>query len=620
MIVRARRVTRRPFLILPWVGVAFGVACGTSPAPGAASPGTADAVHQVDALADEYFAAWVRTFPLSALFSGVPEAPNAPLDDNSLAAIAAWEQQSDRWLDELKQVEVEGLRGRPEEATYGVLLETLEAERQTRVCRSELWPLDQQGGWQITLPLISQLQPLGTPRLRADAIARWRAMPRYIDTEIENLREGLRAGYSQPRANAQAVLEQLDELLAFTPGDSPFAAIAARDSAPGFRDSVVAVVAGDIMPAVRRYRAFLASEYVAGARTATALTALPNGAECYRALVRRYTTEDLDPRAVHQLGLRQMAALEEEMRPIAERGFGTADLPALFERLRTDSAFTFRSREEIIRTAEQAVARAKAAMPKWFGRLPRADVIVDPCLPFEEKSGCPNSYVSGTVDGTRPGRWRINAGNTPPQPRAWLEGTAFHETIPGHHLQGSLAQERPEAHPITRYFWFSGFGEGWALYAERLALDMGIYSSDLARFGELGEQALRAARLVVDPGLHVLGWSRQQALDYMVAHVPESHSVLESEVDRYIGLPAQATSYMVGRLEIERLRQEAERRLGKAFEIREFHDRVLESGTIPLPLLRSHVEDWLDGRTGGRADGRTGGQADGRTVGRTDGQ
>jgi uncharacterized protein (DUF885 family) len=584
----------RRIAVLPCA--AFLVACAPPAATGVPSPVTADVSRQIDALADEYFAAWVRSFPLSALFSGVPDAPNESLSDNSLAAVRAWQEREDRWLARLQQVPAEAVRGRPEEATYGVLLETLEAARQTRVCRAELWPLDQQGGWQITLPLVSQLQPLGSERLRAEALTRWRAMPRYIDTEIGNLREGLRAGYTQPRANAEAVLAQLDDILTLRPGDSPFAGLAARDSAPGFRDSVVAIVAGQILPAVRRYRAFLASEYIPGARTATALTALPHGAVCYRALVRQYTTEDLDPLAVHQLGLRQMDALETEMRPIARRSFGTDDLPALFERLRTDGAFTFGSREEIIRTAEAAVARAKAVMPKWFGRLPRADVIVDPCLPFEEKSGCPNSYVPGTPDGKRPGRWRINAGNTPPQPRAPLEGTAFHETIPGHHLQGSLAQERPDAHPITRYFWFSGFGEGWALYAERLALDMGIYSSGLARFGELGEQALRAARLVVDPGLHVMGWSRQQALDYMVAHVPESHAVLESEVGRYISSPAQATSYMVGRLEIEQLRQEARTRLGSAFDIREFHDKVLESGCIPLPLLRAHIEAWLDGR------------------------
>jgi uncharacterized protein (DUF885 family) len=313
---------------------------------------------------------------------------------------------------------------------------------------------------------------------------------------------------------------------------------------------------------------------------------------------------DRDARAIHQLGLQQMAAIEAEARPIAERSFGTSDLPALYERMRTDSALTFRSRAEIIQTAEAAVARAKAAMPRWFGRLPRGAVIVDPCLPFEEKSGCPNSYVPGTPDGKRPGRWRINAGNDPAQPKAPLEGTAFHEIIPGHHLQIAIAQERELAHPITRYLFFSGFGEGWALYSERLAKEMGLYSTDLYQFGDLGEQALRAARLVVDPGLAVLGWSRQQALDYMVAHVPESRVALESEVDRYIADPGQATAYMIGRLEIERLRREAETRLGKDFDIREFHDRVLESGSVPLAFLSAHIEAWLDGRTGGKAVGR----------------
>jgi len=233
-------------------------------------------------------------------------------------------------------------------------------------------------------------------------------------------------------------------------------------------------------------------------------------------------------------------------------------------------------------------------MPRWFGRLPKADMIVDPCKAYEEKKGCPNSYVSGTPDGKRPGRWRINAGDPTSQVRASLEGTAFHEGIPGHHLQIALAQELTGVHPLIRYSFFSGFGEGWALYSERLADEMGLYSSDLDRIGDLGGgQALRAARLVVDPGLHVLGWSRQQAIDYMLAHVPESRDYIESEVDRYIADPGQATAYMIGRLEIERLRHEAEQRLGSRFDIREFHDRVLENGAVPLTLLRSHIENWI---------------------------
>jgi uncharacterized protein (DUF885 family) len=293
-----------------------------------------------------------------------------------------------------------------------------------------------------------------------------------------------------------------------------------------------------------------------------------------------------------------MSRIEAEMRRIGQRSFGTADVPALLERLRSDSQYTFRSREEVIAAADSAIIRARAAMPKWFGRLPKAPVIVDPCQAFEEVSGCPGSYVRAAEDGSRPARYRINAGDPTHTPRASAQAIAFHETIPGHHLQNALAQERPHTHPVTRFFGNSGFGEGWALYAERVADEMGLYSSDLDRMGLLSNDALRAARLVVDPGIHVLGWSRQQAIDYMLEHTAQSRGFVESEVDRYIINPGQATAYMIGRIEIERLRAEAEQRLGQRFDIRAFHDRVLEDGSVPLGLLRANIERWLAGETG----------------------
>ncbi|HKT58816.1 MAG TPA: DUF885 domain-containing protein, partial [Gemmatimonadales bacterium] len=582
---------------LTTAGLALSLLACAGGASRSASPTSSapdEQAQRLDALADDYFRSRVQTYPVTALFEGVPDAPLDRLDPNAPADIRRWRAKEDHWLADLRSIRAEALADRPEEATYGVLRETLEASHGTRVCHPELLALDQQNGWQITLPVVAQLQPLGTPDRRAAALARWRAIPGYLDTEIGNLREGIRTGFVQPRGNAQAVLEQVDAILRFPVAQSPLSSLADRDSTPGFRDSVYAVVEHEVVPAVRRYREFLATDYLPHARATTALSSLPHGVECYRARVRASTTRDLDPAALAQLGRDQMAAIEAEMRPLAERLFHTTDFPTLFDRLRSDSALMFHSRDEIIRTAESAVARAKAAMPRWFGRLPRSDVIVDPCLPFEEKSGCPNSYVSGTPDGSRPGRWRINAGVNPPQLKPPLEGTAFHETIPGHHLQGAIAQERPGAHPLTRYLFFSGFGEGWALYAERLADTMGLYSSDLYRFGELDEQALRAARLVVDPGLAVLGWTRQQAIDYMLSHLMYDRQTIESEVDRYIANPGQATSYMVGRLEIERLRKEAETRLGSRFDIRQFHDRVLESGNIPLPVLSAHIERWLD--------------------------
>jgi uncharacterized protein (DUF885 family) len=307
----------------------------------------------------------------------------------------------------------------------------------------------------------------------------------------------------------------------------------------------------------------------------------------------------MDARAVHELGLKEMERIQSDMRTITRRSFASTAPSELIARFRSDSSYSFRSREDLITTAQRAVDRAKAAMPRWFGRLPKTEFILDPCQPHEEKKGCPNSYVPGTTDGSRPARWRINAGAPQEQPRATMEGTAFHEGIPGHHLQMALAQERPNAHPVTRYLFFSGFTEGWALYSERLADEMGLYTSDLERFGDLGDQALRAARLVVDPGLHILGWSRDSAIAYMLERVPGTRTYIESEVDRYIADPGQATAYMIGRLEIERLRREAERRLGSRFDIREFHDQVLEQGSIPLTLLRSNIEAWIEQKSDG---------------------
>jgi uncharacterized protein (DUF885 family) len=553
-----------------------------------------DGAQQITALADEYWKDLIQTFPLYGVFFGAPETPNDRLNDNSIATLRAWERKEDRWMDRVSSINQASLRGRPEEITYAVLRETIESSRQQRVCHAEYWRLNQQSGLQITLPFLSQLQPLGSDELRKAALARWRAMPKYIDTEIESLREGLTRGYTMPRANAGSVVEQIDALLKFSPAESPFAAVALRDSTPEFQREIARIVADEITPALRRYRDFLVSEYIPKAREETAITALPNGKECYRARVRAYTTADVAPAEVHQLGLEEMRRIEGEISTIGRRSLGTGDVPALIARLRDDPKLRFTSKEELIRTAEQAIARAKAAMPRWFGRLPRATMVVDPCLPHEEKKGCPNSYVPGTPDGKRPGRWRINAGSPTEQPRASMEGTAFHEGIPGHHLQVALGQERTGVHPLTQYSFFSGFGEGWALYAERLADEMKLYSSDLDRIGDAaGGQALRAARLVVDPGLHVLGWSRQQAIDYMLAHVPEPREYIESEVDRYIADPGQATAYMIGRLEIERLRKDAEQRLGSRFYIREFHDRVLENGAIPLTLLRSNIESWI---------------------------
>jgi uncharacterized protein (DUF885 family) len=266
-------------------------------------------------------------------------------------------------------------------------------------------------------------------------------------------------------------------------------------------------------------------------------------------------------------------------------------VPALLQRLRTDRAFMFKSREELIKYSEAALARAKAAAPDWFGILPKADVRIEPYPKYREKNAA-NEYNAPAEDGSRPGLFYINAYEAEKKSKVPAESTAFHETIPGHHLQGAIALERKTIHPIGRYIFNSGYAEGWGMYAERLADEMKLYSSDLDRLGMLAAQSFRASRLVVDSGIHTMGWTRQQAIDYLFAHSAEAQSDVASEVDRYIVWPGQATSYMLGMLEIHASREAAREAMGDRFDIKAFHDRVLEDGAVPVSFLSSKIRAW----------------------------
>jgi uncharacterized protein (DUF885 family) len=286
-----------------------------------------------------------------------------------------------------------------------------------------------------------------------------------------------------------------------------------------------------------------------------------------------------------------MERITREMTEIARRSFGTSDLPGLLTRVRIHQQYLFKDRDDLLAYSRAALERAKAATPQWFGLQPHADVRLEPYPSFREKSG-PSEYNPPAEDGSHPGLYYVSAYMARRKSRVTAESTAFHETIPGHHLQVALALERKDIHPIGRYIFNSGFVEGWALYAERLADDMHLYSSDLDRLGMLSSEAFRAARLVVDSGIHSMGWTRQQAMRYMRTHTAQTEEVIAPEVDRYIILPGQATSYMLGMLEIRAAREEAERKLGSRFDIKAFHDRVLEDGSLPLTFLRDKIAAW----------------------------
>ena len=457
-----------------------------------------------------------------------------------------------------------------------------------------MWQLNTSSGWQTRYPSLARSQPVGTAAYRQQALARWRGLPRYIDTDRANLTAGLRRGYTAPRPVVEGVIRQLDGLLGTSPDSSPLASPALRDSTPEFQDALVRLIRDRINPAIRRYREFLAVEYLPNARTSVAVTRIPGGSDCYRASVLRYTTLDLPADSIFSRGQRELAAIEGHMSVLGREAFGTPDVPALLERLKREPALTFCTRQEIIDSSTAAVARAQAAAPRWFGLLPKAKVVIESYPEFRQRTGAVPSYNQAAEDGSRPGIFWINTWAPEKQSRAKLESTAFHEAVPGHHFQVTIAQERGASHRLTRYFSNSGYVEGWALYAETVAGEMDVFSSDVGRMGLLASQAWRAARMVLDAGIHTGGWSREQAVEFLASHTVIAPTIVQGEIDRYISVPGQASSYMLGNLEIRALRTEAERRLGQRFDIRAFHDRVLEDGALPLPLLRAKLERWLE--------------------------
>jgi uncharacterized protein (DUF885 family) len=568
-------------------------AASPPPAVGPAPALPADPAARVNALADAYVKAYFDHFPDQATAQGRADADNSRLPDNSVAGLEDWRDEEDALLDELGTVSRATLEG-PALVTHDFLRELLEASVGQRVCEIELWQVSPTWtGWQASYTFLASIQPVGTPPLRQAALARFGQLPRYLEGEMARLREGVRRGYTAPKGNVRRVIEQMDGLLAGPVEESPFYDPAKRDPDPAFAKALAALVADQMRPAIRRYRDYLAKDYLPAAREAVAVAANPHGKECYRAAVRFHTSIDMPAEEIHRLGLEQMDRAAGEMKVIGARSFGTADPAALLAKVK-QPPYTFHSRQEVVDYATAAVERARLAVPKWFGIVPTATVVVVPYPAFRERSAPGAEYQSGSDDGSRPGTYYINTFEPEKQSRAGVEATAFHETYPGHHLQGAVAKMVKGTHPIQRYFGSSGFIEGWALYTERLASEMGLYSDDVAKLGLLSNEALRSARLVVDSGMHALGWSREKAIDYLLSHTTLTAERAAAEVDRYIAVPGQATAYMIGNLEIRRQRERAEKELGARFSVPAFHDLVLGDGAITLGMLREKVARWID--------------------------
>jgi uncharacterized protein (DUF885 family) len=417
-------------------------------------------------------------------------------------------------------------------------------------------------------------------------------MPAKLDAVGEFLHEAAgraldaaESGWVSPEFAVIDTLEQLDEVLAVPIEQDPVvAAVKVPDGvdAAALRADLRVAVERSVRPGFEAFReALRATLPKARSEERCGLSWLEGGDDAYAATLRYFTTTDKPAQEIHEIGLAQVAKLADEYRTLGPEVVGTDDLERIFEAMRTDPKLHFEHADELVEQSKIALARAEAVMGEWFEVVPKA-----PCAVEDTKVGAKAFYFAPATDGSRGGTFFINTEDVSSWGRFELEAMAFHEGVPGHHLQLAIASELPDSIPeFRKHLHSSAYAEGWGLYTERLSDEMGLYSSSLDRMGMYSADSMRACRLVVDTGLHALGWSRQQAIDFMVANSPLREGVCRPEVDRYICHPGQATSYMIGRLEIDRIRREAEERQGDRFDVRRFHSAVLDSGSLPLGVL-----------------------------------
>ena len=427
-----------------------------------------------------------------------------------------------------------------------------------------------------------------------------RRLPAFLDSWSDRLETAATNGIVPISHLVTALVSTLDRHLAAPVSAGPLAQQPPPTTLPAIEQETwrkrLHLLLDEITPALRRLRATLVEHTLPTARPdhTPGLVHLEGGRAHYEELVWAHTSLGFSAQGVHEIGRSQVERLELEYLEIAGPQLGTTDIGEIYRRLRDDRALHYSDAVTLVADATTALAKATMAVSDWFGVLPRAQ-----CVPYSIEQGALAFYSRPARDGSKPGRFFFNTSD----PTMWgtfqLEAVTYHEGVPGHHLQLAIAQENPAMHHLLADYYIAAYNEGWGLYTERLADEMGLYSSDLDRVGMLSADSMRACRLVVDTGLHALGWTRDEAIEYMLAHSPMSRTQVEGEIDRYIGSPGQALGYMMGRLEIDRIRAEAEEKLGAEFDIKKFHDVVLSTGSVPISTLNRVVTEWLENPSAG---------------------
>ncbi|MDE3244596.1 MAG: DUF885 domain-containing protein [Acidobacteriota bacterium] len=528
---------------------------------------------------------------------------NDRLSDMSLGAIRrdlAWQRAFQM---KLKAVPGQGLG--PDELLSRDVLNTLIQDRLDGAgFRPWETPLSQMDGLHIDFPQLLSSHPFRTAKDYRDYVSRLRAFPKAMDDAIQNMRSGLSHHNVPPRLVIQEVISQVRPFSGGTTATAPFleplgkfpAGISTAEQA-ALRKDVDNALKSAVTPAYGRLLHFLEKDYLPAGRVEPGLWALKDGEARYRYAIRHHTTTSLDAKAIHEIGLREVARIETEMAAIGA-SLGFKDLASFKEAAAKKQDLHPKDGAELVARYQSYVDGMAAELPKLFGRLPKAPLVVIPMEAFRAEGAAAADYNAGTPDGKRPGRFSVNTFKAETRTMLTCESTAYHEAIPGHHMQIAIAQELDTVPEFQKHAPFTAFEEGWALYSERLPKELGFYKDPYSDFGRLSDEMLRAIRLVLDTGVHALHWTRAQMVDFFRAHGTNDDVELQSETDRYIAWPGQALSYKLGQMRILELREKAKQKLGARFDIKGFHDCVLGGGALPLDLLERRVDAWISEREG----------------------
>jgi len=518
--------------------------------------------------------------------------------DSSLAHIQQQKEDIAKWLARFNAIDTTGFPEQ-EKLNQSLMIRNLKENLEGMELKTYEMPVNQFFGAHLQLAQFVAVVPLDSTKHYEDYLARLHKMPLLVSQLIEILQQGEKDKLLPPRFLLEKTVIQCKSIADPEGEANPFGQPATKipDAVPPadrqrLHDAIIVAVNTEVRPAYNKLADFLAKDYAPKGRTEPGVWALPNGDALYRFNVRQSTTTNMNPQAIHQLGLKEVARIEAEQLSIAKK-LGFADLKTFRASLKTNPKLTPSSANQLVEAYKGYIAQMQPELPKLFGLLPKTAVEIRPMQAFREKEAAGADYQQGTPDGSRPGVVYVNTSDYQNRTLTNVESTAYHEGVPGHHMQISIAQTLPDLPIFRQQAGYTAYVEGWALYAERLGKDIGFYKDPYSYYGHLSEEMLRAVRLVLDTGVHYKHWTRQQMIDFFHEHTSDDEPDLQAETDRYIAIPGQALAYKLGQLEILKLRQLAKDEFGIHYDIRAFHDEILNGGALPLDVLDARVTAWI---------------------------